>query len=255
MTEIVFRHRGTVDKYIGDCVMAIWNAPFEDPEHAVNAVRTALDFQERTLAVSARWEEKLGGKIRNGCGINTGEAVVGTMGSRQRLEYTAIGDTVNLAARLESITKDYNASIIISESTYDYVKGAFMTRELGAVTVKGKTRPVKIFAVLPSDIRRHPRAALAAAATLTIAGLDERFEARTRDISESGIALVDVPESLDKGTTIEMRCEGGGLAAPIVAQGIIVWRRGSTVGVEFLDGAGDAPAVSTYVASHDKVKT
>ena len=255
MTEIVFRHRGTVDKYIGDCVMAIWNAPFEDPEHAVNAVRTALDFQERTLAVSARWEEKLGGKIRNGCGINTGEAVVGTMGSRQRLEYTAIGDTVNLAARLESITKDYNASIIISESTYDYVKGAFMTRELGAVTVKGKTRPVKIFAVLPSDIRRHPRAALDAAATVTIAGLDERFEVRTRDISESGIALTNVAESLDKGTTIEVRCEGGGLTSPIVAQGIIVWRRGSTIGVEFLDGAGDAPAVSTYVASHDKVRT
>src|ERR1051326_1716755 len=92
MTEVVFRHHGTVDKYIGDCVMAIWNAPFEDPNHAVNAVRTALDFQEKTLAVSAKWEAKIGGKIRNGVGINTGDAVVGTMGSLQRLEYTAIRD-------------------------------------------------------------------------------------------------------------------------------------------------------------------
>jgi adenylate cyclase len=256
MTEVVFRNGGTVDKYIGDCVMAIWNAPFEDPQHAAKAVRTALDFQERTLAVSARWEEKLGGKIRNGCGINTGEAVVGTMGSRQRLEYTAIGDTVNLAARLESITKDYNASIIISESTYEYVKGAFMTRELGAVTVKGKTRPVRIFAVLPADIRRHPRSALDTAATVTVAGLDESFVVRTRDISETGIALVGVPHSLDKGTTIEVRCEGGGLPRPLAALGIVVWRRGDAVGVEFLDGGGDAPpAVSTDAASHDKVET
>ena len=103
MTQVVFQHKGTVDKYIGDCVMAIWNAPFDDPDHAVNAVRTALDFQERTLEVSAKWEDRIGGKIRNGCGINTGDAVVGTMGSRQRLE---------------SITKEYNTSIIISENTY-----------------------------------------------------------------------------------------------------------------------------------------
>jgi adenylate cyclase len=235
MTQVVFQHKGTVDKYIGDCVMAIWNAPFDDPEHAANAVRTALDFQERTLEVSAKWEEKLGGKIRNGCGINTGEAVVGTMGSRQRLEYTAIGDTVNLAARLESITKDYNSSIIISESTHEYVKGQFMTRELGAVTVKGKTRPVRIFAVLPTDIRRHTRAALASAAIVTVAGLGQTYEVRTKDISETGVALVGVPDDLEKGTVIEVRCEGGGLPNAIVAQGMIVWKRGDTAGVSFTD--------------------
>jgi adenylate cyclase len=249
MTQVVFQHKGTVDKYIGDCVMAIWNAPFPDPDHAVNAVRTALDFQERTLAVSARWEEKLGGKIRNGCGINTGDAVVGAMGSRQRLEYTAIGDTVNLAARLESITKDYNASIIISESTYEYVKGQFMTRELGAVTVKGKTRPVKIFAVLPTDIRRHPRAALDSAAVVTLAGLGQTFEVRTKDISATGIALVGVPDDLEKGTVIEIRCEGGGLPEPIAAAGMIVWKRGDAVGVSFTDVD---PSVSRYLATQEK---
>jgi hypothetical protein len=229
--------------------MAIWNAPFEDPDHAVNAVRTALDFQERTLAVSAKWEEKLGGKIRNGCGINTGDAVVGAMGSRQRLEYTAIGDTVNLAARLESITKDYNASIIISESTHEYVKGQFMTRELGAVTVKGKTRPVKIFAVLPTDIRRHPRAALDTAAVVTLAGLGQTYEVRTKDISATGIALVGVPDDLEKGTVIEIRCEGGGLPEPIAAQGMIVWKRGDAVGVSFTDVD---PAVSRYLSLNGK---
>jgi adenylate cyclase len=250
MTQVVFQHKGTVDKYIGDCVMALWNAPFDDPEHAANAVRTALDFQERTLAVSAKWEEKLGGKIRNGCGINTGEAVVGTMGSRQRLEYTAIGDTVNLAARLESITKDYNSSIIISESTHDYIKGQFMTRELGAVTVKGKTRPVKIFAVLPTDIRRHTRAALDSAAIVTLAGLGQTYEVRTKDISETGVALAGVPDDLEKGTMIEIRCEGGGLPTPIVAQGMIVWKRGDTAGVSFTEVEADAaPAVARYIAS------
>jgi adenylate cyclase len=251
MTQIVFQHKGTVDKYIGDCVMAIWNAPFEDPDHAVNAVRTALDFQERTLEVSAKWEAKIGGKIRNGCGINTGEAVVGTMGSRQRLEYTAIGDTVNLAARLESITKDYNSSIVISESTHEYVKGQFMTRELGAVTVKGKTKPVKIFAVLPTDIRQHTRAALDSAAMVTLAGLGETFAVRTKDVSETGISLVGVPDTLEKGTVIEIRCEGGGLPKPIVAQGMIMWKRGDTAGVSFTEIENDAaPALSTYLSSH-----
>ena len=255
MTQIVFNHKGTVDKYIGDCVMAIWNAPFEDPEHAVNAVKTALDFQERTLAVSAKWEERIGGKIRNGCGINTGEAVVGTMGSRQRLEYTAIGDTVNLAARLESTTKDYNASIIISESTHEYVKGMFMTRELGAVTVKGKTQPVKIFAVLASDIRSHPRAALETGATITLTGIDRQWQVRTRDISESGIALVGVPDEIDKGTVIEIRLEGGGLPKPITATGMVVWKRDDAAGVSFTEVNDDArPVVSTYVSTHEQVK-
>jgi adenylate cyclase len=156
MTEIVFRYGGTVDKYIGDCVMALYNVPREDPKHAIKAVHTALEFQERTLAVSKRWEEKLGIAIRNGVGINTGEAVVGTLGSEQRLEYTAIGDTINLGARLESITKDYKTNIIISESTYELVKGHFVTKELGDVTVKGKTQPVKIYAVLPDVASLDP---------------------------------------------------------------------------------------------------
>ena len=151
MTEIVFKHGGTVDKYIGDCIMALYNVPFEDPEHAVKAVRTGLEFQARTRAVSDRWEARFGVTIRNGVGINTGEAVVGTLGSRQRLEYTAIGDTINLGSRLESITKDYKSNIVISEFTYEHVKGHFVTKELGDVTVKGKSRPVKIYAVLDAE--------------------------------------------------------------------------------------------------------
>jgi adenylate cyclase len=249
MTEIVFRHGGTIDKYIGDCVMALYNVPFEDPQHAVNAVRTGLEFQERTLAASARWEKEYGVSIRNGVGINTGEAVVGTLGSVQRLEYTAIGDTVNLAARLESITKDYGASIIISETTYAMVRDRFPTRALGAVTVKGKAQPVRIYAVLPSDVRKHPRATLSAAAVLTLVGGDRVCHVRTRDISEGGLALDGVPPEWDKGMTVQIRLEGGELSRPIVAEGTIVWRSADGAGVTFTAFEGEsAPAVAEYVS-------
>jgi adenylate cyclase len=254
MTEIVFRHGGTVDKYIGDCVMALYNVPFEDPDHAVNAVRTGLDFQEKTLEVSRRWEQKLGITIRNGVGINTGEAVVGTMGSRQRLEYTAIGDTINLGARLESITKEYGISIIISEFTHAYLKDGFMTRELGEVTVKGKTKPVKIFGVLPASLRRHPRAALEVAATLLLIGADETCQATTRDISEGGMALGGVPLGWTPGTKIQIHCEGGLLPRPLTAEAVIAWRRQDVAGVSFTGLEPDvAPVVADYVARRGKL--
>ncbi len=235
MTEIVFRHGGTVDKYIGDCVMALYNVPFEDPHHAVRAVQTALDFQERTLAVSQRWEERVGVSIRNGVGINTGEAIVGTLGSRQRLEYTAIGDTVNLAARLESLTKEYGAGIIVSESTYAAVRGHFLTRELGAVTVKGKTRPVKIYAVVPGDLRQYPRTSVATAGRLVAIEGDRACEVRVRDISDGGMAITDVPTDWLTGAKVEIRCEGGGLAGPLVAHGIIVWRHDDAAGIAYTE--------------------
>jgi adenylate cyclase len=253
MTEIVFKHGGTVDKYIGDCIMALYNVPFEDPEHAVKAVRTGLEFQERTIAVSQRWEARLGVTIRNGVGINTGEAVVGTLGSRQRLEYTAIGDTINLGSRLESITKEYKTSIIISESTYARVKDHFVTKELGDVTVKGKTKPVKIYAVLPDNIRRHPRATLDAAATLTLAGDGRVCRVITRDIGEGGMALKGVPEDWQIGGIVQIRCEGGALPKAIVAEAAIAWRRGDEVGIVFtaLD-ADSAPTVADYVSARGK---
>jgi len=249
MTEIVFRHGGTVDKYIGDCVMALYNAPYEDKEHAIKAVRTGLEFQERTLEVSARWEQKLGVKIRNGVGINTGDAVVGSMGSTQRREYTAIGDTVNLAARLESITKEVGASVVISESTHEIVKGHFMTRELGEVTVKGKAKPVKIFAVLPGSIRKHPRALLEAAAELSVAGGGAPLRVTTVDISEGGMALRGVPEDWEKGRLIQLRCEGGLLPRAIAAEGNIVWRSGDMAGIAFTSVDADSqPMVAELLA-------
>ena len=249
MTQIVFKHRGSVDKYMGDGIMALYNAPFEDPEHALNAIRTGLEFQERALAVSARWQEKLGVPIRIGVGINTGEMLVGTLGSRQRFEYTALGDNVNLASRLESATKDHGASIIISEYTYEHVKGRFPIRELGDVTVKGKSRPVKIYGVVPASVRQHPRAALQALATLTALGEGRVCRVRTVDIGEGGLALAGVPPEWEVGCKIQIRLEGGGLPRRIVAEGTIVSRRGEAAGVQFTSLDEDsAPVVADYVA-------
>ncbi len=253
MTEIVYKHKGVVDKYIGDCVMALYNAPFDDPAHAFKAVLTALELQERTRTVSKRWEDKLGIAIRTGVGINTGEAVVGTLGSRQLLQYTAIGDAINLGARLESLTKDYKVNIIISETTYALVRNQFVTRELGEVTVKGKTQPVKIYAVLPDSIRKHPRTSLAVAATLSIPGEGRTCRVTTRDISEGGMALTGVPEEWVKGQRVQLRCEGGALPNAIVAEAVIAWRDGDEVGVTFVALDPDSvPALAEYLSSRVK---
>jgi adenylate cyclase len=153
LTAVVFKHGGTVDKYVGDCIMALYNVPFEHPEHAQQAVRTANEIQEHTRALSERWKARTGVDLVNGVGICTGEAIVGTLGSRQRLEYTAIGDTVNLAARLETLTKEFEAPIIISEATYALLNDEFSVRPLGTVTIKGKEKPAKIYAVLKSHLQ------------------------------------------------------------------------------------------------------
>jgi adenylate cyclase len=152
MTDAVFKHGGTVDKYIGDAIMALYNVPFEAPDHAARAVRTALEFQRRLEGLARRYEPSLGAPLRCGVGIHTGDAVVGTLGSAQRLEYTAIGDTVNLGSRLEGVTKDFDVPIVLSEATWTEVKEVFATRYLGEVTVKGKEVPVRIYTVIDDGL-------------------------------------------------------------------------------------------------------
>jgi len=235
MTEIVEKNGGVVDKYIGDCVMALYNAPLPNPDHAANAVRTGLELQERVLSVSAKWHAKIGVPIRCGVGINTGEAVVGFLGSRKRPAYTAIGDAVNLAARLEPLTKDHGASIIISEYTHQLVQGRFPTRPLGEVTVKGKLLPVKIYGVVTT--------------MLTTIGDGQSWRARTADISEGGLALTGLPPDWDVGRKIQIRLDGGGLSRQVLAEGTIVSRRGDAAGVQFTTVEGDSkPAIADCVA-------
>jgi adenylate cyclase len=149
MTEIVFQTRGTLDKYIGDAVMAFWGRPFLDlHNHAELACQAALEMSDNLRELNRRWEERGRPPMKIGIGLNTGPVMVGNMGSARRFNYTVMGDHVNLGSRLESLTKEYGTQIILSEFTHAQVKGRFVERELDLIRVKGKERPVAIYQLL-----------------------------------------------------------------------------------------------------------
>ena len=146
MTKIVFERNGTLDKYIGDAVMAFWGAPFEQPDHAVQACRTALDMMARMRQLQKQWEAEGKPRLDIGIGLNTGVASVGNMGSSLRYGYTALGDSVNLSSRLEGLNKDYGTHILVSETTYlNAQESGMVFRELDLIRVKGKLQPVLLY--------------------------------------------------------------------------------------------------------------
>lgn len=145
MVDSIFKYEGTLDKFIGDAVMAVFGSPVAHEDDPLRAVSTALDMRERLEALNAEWTAAGRDTLRIGIGINTGEAIVGNIGDIRRMEYTVIGDNVNLASRLESLTKEYECPIIISESTMIKLTGRIDSHLLGEVTVKGKTQPVRIY--------------------------------------------------------------------------------------------------------------
>ncbi|OQA58184.1 MAG: Adenylate cyclase 1 [Candidatus Omnitrophica bacterium ADurb.Bin277] len=152
MTEIILKHNGTIDKYIGDCIMAFWNAPLEDNDHARNACHAALEMKDfiKTFNETRKREADTQGKsfreVNVGIGINTGLAAVGNMGSEYRFDYTVLGDEVNLASRLEALTKEYGTTILIGPNTAQRVP-ELNPRELGTIHVRGKTVPKQIFSL------------------------------------------------------------------------------------------------------------
>ena len=150
MVEVVFGYSGTVDKFVGDMVMALFGAPLDDEDHAEHAVLTALAMVRALDVLNAEWREFGIPRLDIGIGINTGEMVAGNIGSDTIMSYTVIGDAVNLGARLESLNKEYGTRIIISEATRSRLKGQYDIRPLGSVTVKGKSESVAIYEVRPS---------------------------------------------------------------------------------------------------------
>ncbi|HXI12334.1 MAG TPA: adenylate/guanylate cyclase domain-containing protein [Thermoanaerobaculia bacterium] len=147
MVEILLRHGGTLDKFIGDAVMGFWNAPTAEPDHARRAVECAIEMIDETARLRAEWEAEGKPAIRIGVGVNTGEAVAGNIGSSQVFGYTVIGDAVNLASRLESKNKDYGTEIIVSEFTKQRMGDGIESFYLDDVKVKGKENAVKIYEV------------------------------------------------------------------------------------------------------------
>jgi adenylate cyclase len=158
MTDIIYRHGGTVDKYEGDAIIAFWNAPLTQSDHAVRAVRAALECQVRLAELRPIFKERIGSELHQRIGLNSGPVVVGNMGSRQRFNYTFLGDAGNLAARLEGINKQFGTSVLISENTRNRLDSALAVREISRVQVVGRKQAVRVFEPLdtPQAEARRP---------------------------------------------------------------------------------------------------
>ena len=163
LTDIILERKGTVDKYMGDCIMAFWNAPLDDPDHARNGCRSALEMVKamkplnERLEAEAKEEGRKHLELRVGLGLNTGDAVVGNMGTYQRMDYSVLGDTVNTASRLEGQSKTYGVDIVIGPNTHEAIKDDFATLELDVIQVKGKTVGLKIYALMgDEELARDP---------------------------------------------------------------------------------------------------
>lgn len=163
LTDVIMRHGGTVDKYMGDCVMAFWNAPLDDPDHARNACRAALAMTELMEPLNAQLaaDAAAGGRhyppLRVGVGLNSGEVVVGNVGSAQRFDYSVLGDEVNLAARLEGQSKIYLVDVVMGENTVARAP-EFATLELDLIRVKGKREAVRVYTLLRDETLRNGNA-------------------------------------------------------------------------------------------------
>ena len=151
MTEIIFKHHGTVDKFEGDAILAIWNAPLLVEDHPSDAVRCAIEMAQRLSEMGEKWAATGQNVLRNGIGINTGMCFVGNIGSVRRMDYTVIGDTVNLASRLEALTKEVGVQILFAESTAEKLPPEIRTKYVTTAQVKGRTQGVRVYTVEPKD--------------------------------------------------------------------------------------------------------
>ena len=152
MEPIITKYNGIINKFIGDAVMAVFGEPIQDKNHAQNAVKCAYEMLEKVKELQKKWVKENKPKIEIGIGINTGEVFVGNIGSVNRMEYTVIGDTVNLASRLESYNKIYKTKLLISPTTYEEVKSFTDVIKISDVQIRGKAHKMDIYEVLKVTI-------------------------------------------------------------------------------------------------------
>jgi adenylate cyclase len=201
LTDVILEHRGTIDKYMGDAVMAFWNAPLDEPAHAHQACRSALAMTAKMHELNRQWraraeaEGREHGEVRIGIGINTGQCCVGNLGSTQRFDYSAIGDEVNVASRFEGLAKVYGLTAIVGERTVQDSNG-FAALELDRVRVKGRGRPATIYTFC--DLLDGAERPIGALRELHAAFLDayrgQRWDAAETAIAEcrgTGISRLD----------------------------------------------------------------
>ena len=148
MSEVILHHDGTLDKFVGDAIIAFWGAPIEQPKHAERACMAALDYVEELKKLKEEWKQQKKHLFDARIGIHTGKMIVGNIGSSKRFDYTVIGDAVNLGARLEGVNKHFGTNILISGETYQIVKKKVEAREIDLLTVKGKTKPVRVYELM-----------------------------------------------------------------------------------------------------------
>jgi adenylate cyclase len=199
MTTIVFDTRGTLDKYIGDAVMAFWGAPVKEPNHAKNACAASLAMIQRVRELQKKWEAEGKPKMDIGIGLNSGPASVGNVGSELQHGYTALGDTVNLSSRLEGLNKEYGTHVLVNESTYAAVKSdGFLFRELDVIRVKGKLQPVTIYELLgkKGELEKEPDFPLLEQRLKDFAGARELYNKREWEKAQHAFEeiLVRFPE-------------------------------------------------------------
>lgn len=153
LTRIILNEQGTIDKYIGDAIMAFWGAPQEIANPCLHAAEAALQFTEHLSVLNKKWVNEGKPEFYTRIGINYGEAIVGNIGSSERINYTAIGDSVNIASRLEGANKELNTMIVVSESVYQKINNEFNCRDVGSVTLKGIAEKVKVYELLGRKIK------------------------------------------------------------------------------------------------------
>jgi adenylate cyclase len=154
LSKIIIDEKGTIDKYIGDAIMAFWGAPLPNKSPNHHAARAALRCQKKLNELNSIWEQKGNRALVTRIGIHMGDAIVGNLGSSERLNYTALGDTINIASRLESINKNYGTKIIVSDTVYEEIKDQFVLRLIDCVIVKGRTQSFYIYELLTDDIQQ-----------------------------------------------------------------------------------------------------
>ncbi|TBY52615.1 adenylate/guanylate cyclase domain-containing protein [Rhizobium leguminosarum bv. viciae] len=193
LSDVVMDHGGTIDKYMGDCIMAFWNAPLDDPDHALHAVKASLAMQAAISSLNRELEREAaarGGRphvLKMGVGINTGECIVGNMGSTRRFDYSCLGDSVNLASRLEGASKNYGVALLLGEETARLVAGTYTVIELDRIIVKGRTVPSPVYTVVhkaDAEALAAHRAFTQAKYAGTLAPSDPAFDRLAADIPE-----------------------------------------------------------------------